>query len=299
VNSYVPAILPDGRQAGLTSGFPAPVAATIPANGIITNPPVQVYDVINPNFKEGYVQSWNVAYQRALPKNFTFEAAYVGNKGVHIPMPYNLNAGVVLGAGAAGRPYNRNVDINYRFASSDNEYNALQVKFDKRYSGGFLLTTAYTWAKAMANAGDDNGGPAFYINPQRNWAPAGFDRKHTFVQSYIYELPFGKGKPWLNQGPAQWVLGGWQVNGILTLMSGQAINYSSNVATNARVTRRRRMSVVRSGSLAASSTVRGSTRACSLPRRRTPSAMSAATPEGAWLREPRRFAVQTVPVRRI
>jgi hypothetical protein len=233
VNSYVPALLPDGRVANMTNGFPAPVTATIPTNGIITNPPVQVYDVIDPNFREGYVQSWNLAYQRALPWNMTLETAYVGNKGIRVPMPYNLNAGLVLGAGAAGRPYGRNVDINYRFAAGDNEYNALQVKFDKRYSNGFILTTAYTWARAMLNLGDDNGGPAFYINPERNWSRAGFDRKHTFVQSYIYELPFGKGKPWLNQGAAQYVLGGWQVNGILTLMSGQAINFSSNVANNA------------------------------------------------------------------
>jgi hypothetical protein len=179
-----------------------------------------------------------VAYQRALPMNFTFEAAYVGNKGIQIPTPYNLNAGKVLGAGAAGRPYfakfNRNVDTNLRFVSGDNEYNAMQVKVDKRYSNGFLLTTAYTWSRAMANAGDDNGGPAWYIYPERNWARAGFDRRHSFVQSYIYELPFGKGKRWMRQsGAADWILGGWQVNGILTLMSGAAINFSSTAPNNA------------------------------------------------------------------
>jgi hypothetical protein len=237
LNSFSPAFLPDGRMVSMVNGFPAPIAATIPSNGIISNPQNQVYDVINTKFKEGYVQSWNLAYQRALPKNFTFEAAYVGNRGVHIPMPYNLNAGQVLGAGAAGRPYfakfNRNVDSNLRFASSDSEYNAMQVKVDKRYSNGFLLTTAYTWSRSMANAGDDNGGPAWYINPDRNWARAGFDRRHSFVQSYIYELPFGKGKAYLQEGPAAWILGGWQLNGILTLMSGGAINFSSTAPNNA------------------------------------------------------------------
>ncbi|HYO80796.1 MAG TPA: TonB-dependent receptor [Bryobacteraceae bacterium] len=238
LNSYVPALLPDGRTASMGNGFPAPTAATIPSSGIISNPPAnQVYDVVNPQFREGYVASWNVAYQRALPWNFTMEAAYVGNRGVRIPMVYNLNAGLVLGAGAAGRPYfgrfNRNVDTNMRFAGSDSEYNSLQVKVDKRYSNGFLLTTAYTWSRAMANAGDDNGGPMWYINPERNWARAGFDRRHNFVQSYIYELPFGKGRRWMQGGPAAWILGGWQVNGILTLMSGTPINFSSNVPNNA------------------------------------------------------------------
>ncbi|MDZ4798583.1 MAG: carboxypeptidase regulatory-like domain-containing protein [Bryobacteraceae bacterium] len=238
LNAFVPARLPDGRVASMENGFPAPIVASIPSNGIITNPsPTQVYDVINPKFREGYVQSWNFAYQRALPKNFVFEVAYVGNKGVNIPMTYNLNAGMVLGAGAAGRPYfsryGRNVDSTMRFVSGDNEYNGLQAKFDKRYSNGFLMTTAYTWARAMANQGDDNGGPAWYINPERNWARAGFDRRQTFVQSYIYELPFGPGKKWLSSGVVSQVLGGWQVNGLLTLMTGNAINFSSTAANNA------------------------------------------------------------------
>ncbi len=238
LNAFAPALLPDGRIASMGNGFPAPIVAVIPANGIIANPQAtQNYDTVNPQFREGYVVSWNLAYQRALPKNFTLEAAYVGNRGTRIPMPYNLNAGLVLGAGAAGRPFfskfGRNVDNTLRFASSDSEYNGLQTKFDKRFSGGFLLTTAYTWARAMANGGDDNGGPAWYINPQRNWARAGFDRRHTFVQSYIYELPFGKGRRWLTSGPATWVLGGWQVNGILTAMSGNAINFSSSAPNNA------------------------------------------------------------------
>ena len=237
LNSFSPAVLPDGRIASMSNGFPAPVAAVIPDSGIITNPQNQVFDVIDTGFREGYVQSWNLAYQRALPKNFMFEVAYVGNKGVNVPMPINLNPGLILGAGAAGRPYfskfNRNVDTNLRFASGDNEYNSMQLKLDKRYSNGFLLTTAYTWGRAMANGGDDNGGPAWYINPERNWARAGFDRRHTFVQSYIYELPFGKGKPYFQEGAGAWVLGGWQLNGILTLMSGNAINFSSNAPNNA------------------------------------------------------------------
>jgi hypothetical protein len=239
LNGFSPAVTPAGAVVSMGTGFPAPVAAAIPSSGVITNPPNnQVYDVINPQFREGYVQSWNLAYQRALPWQFTFEAAYVGNKGVRIPQIYNLNAGMALGAGAAGRPYfaryGRNVDTNMRWASGDSEYNSLQVKVDKRYSNGFLLTTAYTWGRAMSTAtGDDNQGRMFYINQERNWARGDNDRRHIFNQSYIWELPFGRGRRWIQEGPAAWIVGGWQVNGILTLMSGQAINFSSNVPNNA------------------------------------------------------------------
>lgn len=238
LNAFSPALLPDGRIASMGNGFPAPIPAVIPSNGIITNPQAQVYDVINTKFREGYVQSWNVAYQRALPWNFTFEAAYVGNKGVHVPQIYNLNAGMILGAGAAGRPYfarfGRNVDTNMRWASGDNEYNSLQVKLDKRYSNGIQITTAYTWGRAMTTAtGDDNQGRMFYINQERNWARADTDRRQIFNQSYIFELPFGKNRRWLQSGLGNWVLGGWQVNGILTLMTGGPLNFSSTVPHNA------------------------------------------------------------------
>ena len=73
----------------------------------------------------------------------------------------------------------------------------------------------------------DNGSINYYINPERNYAPQPFDRRHQFVQSYIYELPFGRGKNLLTSGPGAWILGGWQVNGILTLMTGTPFNVTA------------------------------------------------------------------------
>ncbi|MDQ6705797.1 MAG: TonB-dependent receptor, partial [Acidobacteriota bacterium] len=84
VNSYFPATLPDGSYAGLSTGFPAPQVISLPSNGIISPAPLQKYTVVNKNFNEPYVESWNFAIQRSLPKNFTAEVAYVGNHGVRI-----------------------------------------------------------------------------------------------------------------------------------------------------------------------------------------------------------------------
>ncbi|HET8546730.1 MAG TPA: TonB-dependent receptor [Bryobacteraceae bacterium] len=237
LNAYTPAIFPSSQPATMAAGFPAPQPAVIPSSGIIRANATEQYDTVNLDFKEGYVQSWNLALQRGLPWNMTFEAAYVGNKGTNIPTQFNVNAGQVIGAGAAGRPYfarfGRNVDTNINFIGSDSNYHSLQVKFDKRYSQGVLWTTAYTWSRAMAEANDDNGGLTFYIQPQRNYARAGFDRRHTFVQSYIWDLPFGRGRKWLSSGPAAFIIGGWQLNGILTLMSGRPFHVTSNVPLEA------------------------------------------------------------------
>jgi hypothetical protein len=226
-NSFVAA----GRMG---DGLPAPLPFEIPADGIIHNAPNQNYEVIPLDYREGYIQSYNFAIQRALPGKFTLDVAYVGNKGTRVAQQYNANAGMVLGAGREGRPlwsqFRRDADTNISFIGTSTSYNSLQTKFDRRFSGGFQLTTAYTWSKAI-DYSQDNGGFAYYINPVRSRAVADFDRRHMFNQSYIWEAPFGKGKPWVNTGFLSHLLGGWQISGILTMMSGQALNITAPGAT--------------------------------------------------------------------
>jgi Carboxypeptidase regulatory-like domain len=234
VNTYFPATLPGGSFAGLASGFPAPQLASIPANGIISPAPLQDYNVVNLNFKEGYTQAWNFAIQQSLPKNLVAEVAYVGNHGTRFPVQYNLNAGMIQGAGAAGQPlfgpFRRTQDTILFFNGFDSHYHSLQAKLDKRFSGGFSITTAYTLGKALApiNGEDAVSGLQYYVNPRRNYSRTSFDRRHTFVQSYIYELPFGKGKPFLQQGIGSWLLGGWQLTGVLSVMSGLPMNFTTS-----------------------------------------------------------------------
>ena len=69
----------------------------------------------------------------------------------------------------------------------------------------------------------------------RGYARLDFDRRHTFVQSYVYELPFGKNKKYLTSGAGQWIAGGWQLNGVLSLMTGRpfTIKYRSRLLDRA------------------------------------------------------------------
>lgn len=221
----------------MAQGFPAFVPFPIPDSGIIQIPRTGglaalsgAHNYVRPDVRESYVQSWNIAVQRMLPKQLTLEVAYVGNHGVGIMATQNLNAGLVAGAGAAGQPLNiqfgRTAATNNIYFGTHTNYNSAQVKLDRRFANGFALTTAYTWAKALDVSGADNGGLWVHINPERNRAVADGNRTHVFVQSYIYELPFGKGKPYLNAGPGKWLLGGWQLNGILTVMTGEPFNLS-------------------------------------------------------------------------
>lgn len=232
--TYCVAVLPDGRPATFQNGFPPFQTVQIPSNGVISNADInQTYFFINPLFREPYVESWNFAVQRALPKGFTLDVAYVGNHGVDQPAVYNLNASTTLGADVAGQPlyqkFGKKASVEDRYVGYSSMYHALQVKFDRRFANGFQLTTAYTYSKAMGYQSEDSG-ITFYINGRRNWRRLDFDRTHYFVQSYVYELPFGKGKKFFQSGPGSWILGGWQVNGILSIATGTPLNFGGNSA---------------------------------------------------------------------
>src|SRR6267142_2635109 len=255
---------PSGQIASMSFGFPAPAPAGLPSSGIISGkcqvPPVpgvaciglnSQYNVIDKNFQQPYVESWNLALERALPKNFVLDVAYVGNHGVDIPMDFDLNAAVApsVGSTCPQRPlcalFGRTAATDFLFKPTSSNYHALQTRFNHRTGGGLLLTTSYTFAKALAyrsdvgdGGGNDSGSPSFYLDFRRNYMVVSNNRKHTFVQSVVYELPFGKGKPLLHSGWANWVAGGWQVSTVMTIMSGRPLDFSaSGTALNAPGTR--------------------------------------------------------------
>jgi len=233
VASYGPAVLPNGQTATFETGFPALIQPVIPSNGIITNPTVgSAYFVVNQNFKNPYVESWNAAIQQSLPGHFTLDVAYVGSHSVDTVVNYNLNAATVVGLGNKGQPefnsFGRTANTNLLFAGFSSSYNALQLKFDRRFSGGFATTTAYTFGKGMGFQTDDDGGLAFYTNLRRNYARNDFDRTQTFVQSVVYELPFGRGKRWVSSGVGAAIVGGWRVSSFLTLMSGLPLYFTAS-----------------------------------------------------------------------
>src|SRR5271165_6289013 len=100
LNAYQPALLTNGTPATFQAGFPAPVQINVPTNGIISPAPLsQSYVVIPKNYYNPYVESWNVAVQQALPAQFTFQLAFVGNHGVHIGAAQNINLPPALGLG--------------------------------------------------------------------------------------------------------------------------------------------------------------------------------------------------------
>lgn len=121
------------------------------------------------------------------------------------------------------------------------KYNSVRFKAEKRLSQGLTVLASYVIAKSMD---DGSGIPSFLGSPipggtqgprtiydlRREWSLSALDVSQRFVTAYTYELPFGHGRKWLNsKGPLDWFLGGWQVNGIVTISTGMPVSiYTSN-----------------------------------------------------------------------
>jgi hypothetical protein len=240
---YTPGIY-NGSLLSFESGLPAPAPQPIPSNGIYSvaalgqNGTSEFY--FPTNYKNPHVIGWNFSIQQALPWHFTLDLAYVGNHGVDMGTSQNINASPVIAPTSTNdniyqRYYPHTGNVTQFFVPVSSMYNALQAKFDRRFAKGLSITTAFTYQKGMTyfNGGDDDGFYGFYLNGQyhRNWGLTDFNRYFTFVQSYVYQLPVGKGQRFLGSSSRALdaLVGGWQVQGILTLMTGTpfTVTYSS------------------------------------------------------------------------
>jgi len=232
-NSFAPA------TTNMNAGFPAPAAAPVGPDGIVIGTPDLSYFVVSKNFSQPYVESWNLAVERVLPYNFVANVAYVGNHGTRIPMQFDLNAATTPGVGVSNvctleplcQQFGRKSATNLLYVGTSSNYNALQARLNRRWSKGLLVTSSYTFGKALAyrSDGGSDGGSAFnYLDFRRNYSVTSYNRTHTFVESAVYELPFGKGKSWLHSGWASWIAGGWQISSVLTFMSGRPLDFSAS-----------------------------------------------------------------------
>jgi hypothetical protein len=163
--------------------------------------------------------------QRDLGFNTVLTVGYVGSHGSHLNVFPNVNQPVPGSASIASRrrfPNLANADGAHKAA--DSVYHSLQVTAEKRFTTGLSFLSAYTYSHSIDNASQDTGGgPQNARDLRADRGNSDFDIRHRLVVSWSYELPFGRGRRFLNhlQGVAQQVIGGWELNGIETFMTGQ------------------------------------------------------------------------------
>jgi hypothetical protein len=187
------------------------------------------------------VQSWNLDVERQLGAGL-LEVAYAGSHTVHITFAYNPNEVQPGTTSVASRrliqPLNRISTWVEEDEINASNYNALQLKYTHRYSYGLTALVAYTYGKSLdyggsaASGGYSAGNPQTITCLQCGYGASGFDQKHRFVTSTAYELPFGPGKPYLQHGVASWLARGWEVDGIITIGTGNPFTVTLATGVN-------------------------------------------------------------------
>jgi hypothetical protein len=217
----------------MATGFPAPTFLQIPENGIINADAVKGQSLfhIPSDLQAGSIYSWNAAFQRELGWGLTGEAAYVGNFSNDVLNRFPLNAGMVIGAGPAGQPlnakYGKTAGVNNLAWKGESSYHALQVKLDRRFRNGWLVTNSYTLGRSW-DYNSENGGPGTPADIERSWGLSDFTRRHVYVGTFVWSLPWYKDP---DAGALHWILGSWQVSGILTLQTGTVLGVTANSAS--------------------------------------------------------------------
>lgn len=203
----------------LSTGFPNNVlGATVDASSATLS-------AWAPDMKQAYVNHWSFGIQQQF-KNNVFEANYVGTNGSGLPLVYNINAALPgPGSVASRRPFQGLGNINYQSAMDSSNYNALELRFERRYSSGLGLLSSYTFSKTIDYGGEQLIGDLSLRDARNVKAERGLssgDMRHRWVTSALYDLPVGKNRKLQISNPfLAAILGDWQLNAILTMHSGQ------------------------------------------------------------------------------
>jgi outer membrane receptor protein involved in Fe transport len=197
----------------------------VPTNPEDINFNLTTVDYQNPNKVLPKYYEWNFNVQQELVPNLLLQVGYVGNRGVHLPVRYDANAPI-----AGTRPYPNVGFVSGNASSGWSSYNALNVKVEKRYSAGLSLLAAYTWSKNLGIRNYDNYTVFDFTNLPSSYGPVQ-NTPQVATISFNYELPFGRGKALLgNMNRAvDAIVGGWQLNGIVTFESGSSLDAYSSV----------------------------------------------------------------------
>jgi hypothetical protein len=204
-----------------TIQFPNPFVTTSDFAGI------QSISGISPHFPNEQSQQWSVSIGRQVWKT-AVDIAYVGTKAKHMPYVEDLN---LLRPSTepfdpARRPYSRFNSVNLTQTGGSSIYHGFTVTANRRMADGLWYNINYTWAKALTDTDLGSLQTSAQQNQYQRFLERADEARHRRQQlrfSYVYELPIGRGKPILSdlRGVANHVIGGWQVSGITTMLTGR------------------------------------------------------------------------------
>jgi hypothetical protein len=214
-----------------------------PLNAATINPSIVQWRIQDPDQKTPIVHQFSIGPEWQFASNMVAAVEYVGNRTRNGRRLRNLNQGIIQPAGSNPRvvfPYAQygygNAFLEQIVTNGRADYDALQMRAQRRFDAGLAFTLAYTWSSAegdfldhlSAGGGASGNFPQDAYNMDADYGPLPFDVPHRFVASFIYELPVGRGRTFEPQGALGALAGGWIVNGILTLNDGLPFTVGAN-----------------------------------------------------------------------
>jgi hypothetical protein len=255
--------------AGLSNPFPGGFLLPVGASAGLATSLGQGINFFDENTTSSYMQRWQFAVQRELLANSLIEVSYVGNRGTRMLVPTGnggrdinaippqylstsplrdqntinfLNAQVnnpfypllpktnlastTVARSQLLRPFPQFGSIGYSPNDGYSWYHSMQVRLEKRFSAGLSASLSYTWSKTMEAVSFLNP-----TDPRPEEVISSQDRTHRTAVTWLYEMPFGKGKALA--GPSNAVvstlISGWQVQGIYTAQSGAPLGFGNAI----------------------------------------------------------------------
>jgi hypothetical protein len=177
---------------------------------------------VDPHLVDGYVQQWSLNIQKQIAADTALEIGYVGSKGTHLNGTIALNQAFPGTAPIqARRPDSRYGQLTHIGSFASSRYDALQIRVERRFLRGLAFLAGYTWGKSLDDASSQQSGtPQNTYDLRSERGRSQFDIRNVFTFSSVWELPFGQGRKWLQQGAMEKILGGWQLSGIAILQTG-------------------------------------------------------------------------------
>ena len=214
-----------------------------------------------PNYSDPRSQQWNIQIEHQLTANSMFYVGYVGSHTQRLEWCCKANypqggpfcennpaQGFTCPGTPLTQPQIAQLEYmpfaaqgwNYSESTGFSTFHALEAQYQKRLSHGLETVVAFTWEKCLGDSNGDfnaeNGSEAapyeYFFNGHLSKGVCTFDIPKIFTFTTIYELPFGKGRHWLNHGVLSRVIGGWDTNYAFLARSGQAFNPSWGGASN-------------------------------------------------------------------
>ena len=209
-----------------TVSFPAPFSTTVVPGGASFQYAFPIH------YKDPSVQQWNLTLEQDIGHNIGFRLSYIGSHGQDLEtfVDDNQLPANTTGYNPSAGPFPSWGYIESIVNDTESNYNSMSAALNKRFANGLQFQASYMWTRDLSDAGGyapssitTEGGSVTSdrFHPGLDYGNVAFDRRNRFLATYLYELPFGRGKAFLHNSRAlDLVAGGWQVGGVVVLQTG-------------------------------------------------------------------------------